>query len=98
MVGLALTLAGGTFLWLAWVGSQRPAARRAARQAAAGPLGVGGGVAATCGVAVVFTGVDAIGVALVVAALAALAVSAVVAMIAALRALRVSPDPGSDPR
>ena len=98
MFGLALTLAGGLLLWLAWVGSQRPPTHEAACQAAAAPLGVGGGAVAICGVAVVFTGLDAIGAGLVVAALVALAVSVVTATVAALRAVRVSRDPGSGPR
>lgn len=67
-----------------------------AHQAAAGPLGVGGGVAAACGIGVVFTGMDVIGEALLVVALVAMTSSLVVATVAALRAARISPDPGSD--
>ncbi|MEI2696908.1 MAG: hypothetical protein V9E94_00710 [Microthrixaceae bacterium] len=98
MSAVVLILAGAALLWQAWVGSQRPVSHRAARRAAAGPLGVGGGVVLTCGVAVAFTGMDAIGVGLVVVALVALAASLAVAAVAARRAVRVSPGPGSDPR
>ena len=74
------------------VGIRLPATRRsdeawyAAHQAAAGPLGVGGGVCVACGLAVLFTGLDVIGWSLVVVALAALTTAIGLATALALRA------------
>jgi uncharacterized membrane protein len=73
-------------------GIRLPATRRsdeawyAAHQAAAGPLGVGGGATAACGVGVLFTGLDVVGWALVVIALAALTTAIGLATAVALRA------------
>jgi hypothetical protein len=73
-------------------GIRLPATRRsdeawyAAHEAAAGPLGVGGGATVACGLGVVFTGLDMIGWALVVIALAALTTAIGLATTVALRA------------
>ncbi len=73
-------------------GIRLPATRRsdeawyAAHQAAAGPLGVGGGATVACGLGVVFTGLDTIGWALVIIALAALTTAVGLATTVALRA------------
>lgn len=91
IAGLALVLAGAGLVWLAWVGSQRrlPADRwggHDAHQAAASPLGVGGGAVATCGVGVMAVGLDVVGTVLVAVALVALSATVVVAAVAARRA------------
>lgn len=73
-------------------GIRLPATRRspeawyAAHQAAAGPLGVGGGATAACGLGVLFTGLDVIGWVLVVVGLAALTTSVGLATTVGLRA------------
>ena len=73
-------------------GSRLPATRRsdeawyAAHQAAAGPLGVGGGTTVACGLGVLFTGLDSIGWGLVIVGLAALTTSVGLATAVALRA------------
>jgi hypothetical protein len=75
-----------------WVGFRLPATRRsdeawyAAHEAAAGPLGVGGGACAACGVGVLFTGLDVVGWALVVIALAGLTTAVGLSTAVALRA------------
>ncbi len=63
-----------------------------AHEAAAGPLGIGGAIAAACGAAVLVTGLDLVGV--VVAALGAVALltATSVATVAAVRAARDLPD------
>ena len=63
-----------------------------AHEAAAGPLGIGGAIAAACGAAVLVTGLDLVGV--VVAALGAVALltATSVATVAAVRAARELPD------
>jgi len=76
------------------VGLHLPATRRsdaawyAGHQAAAGPLGVGGGVLLACGAGVVFTGFDVIGQGLALVALAAALTAIALATVAALRAAR----------
>jgi hypothetical protein len=73
-------------------GIRLPATRRsddawyAAHQAAAGPLGVGGGATAACGLGVLFAGLDTIGWVLVIIALAALTTAIGLATTVALRA------------
>ncbi len=73
-------------------GIRLPATRRsdeawyAAHQAAAGPLGVGGGATVACGLGVLFTGLDSIGWGLVIVGLAALTTSVGLATAVALRA------------
>lgn len=73
-------------------GIRVPATRRsdaawyAAHQAAAGPLGVGGGATVACGLGVLFTGLDVIGWVLVIIALAALTTAVGLATTVALRA------------
>lgn len=83
LAGAALALVGAALVATAWLGSQHRLRPTGAFEAAAGPLGVGGGVVATCAVGVLASGLDTIGVALVVIALAALVVSVGVAGIAA---------------
>jgi uncharacterized membrane protein len=74
------------------VGIRLPATRRseaawyAAHDAAAGPFGLGGGVACACGVATMFTGFDVIGVVLVIVGLAAATTATGVATAVGLRA------------
>ncbi|MDQ2677863.1 MAG: hypothetical protein M3Y51_03895 [Actinomycetota bacterium] len=58
----------------------------AAHEAAAGAFGLGGGVAAICGMAVLVNGLDVIGVALSVVAAVALVAGAVAAAIVGSRA------------
>ena len=76
----------------ALAGIRLPATRRsdeawyAAHQAAAGPLGVGGGATVACGLGVLFTGLDSIGWGLVIVGLAALTTSMGLATAVALRA------------
>jgi hypothetical protein len=82
LVGVALALVGAALVGTAWLGSQQKLRPTDAFAAAAGPLGVGGGVIATCAVGVLASGLDEIGVALSVIALAALVVSVGVAGIA----------------
>lgn len=73
-------------------GIRLPATRRspeawyAAHQAAAGPLGVGGGLTAACGLGVLFAGLDAIGWVLVIVALAALTTAIGLATTVGIRA------------
>ena len=73
-------------------GIRLPATRRsdeawyAAHQAAAGPLGVGGGATVACGLGVLFTGLDSIGWGLVIVGLAALTTAVGLATTVALRA------------
>ena len=104
VVGLALVVAGGAELWIAWIGSQRrlrpnswvgirlPQTRRsdaawyAAHEAAAGAFGLGGGVAAVCGIGVFANGLDAIGVAVAALGLVALLAGTSVATVVAVRA------------
>jgi hypothetical protein len=91
IVGAALALVGAGMVWLAWLASQRRLSPtrwggHQAHQAAAGPLGVGGGTVATCGVGVLAVGLDVVGTVLVVAALVASVTSVVTATIAARRA------------
>ena len=62
------------------------AAWYAAHEAAAGPLGVGGGVAAVCGMAILVNGLDVIGVGLAVVAAVALVAGAVAAAVVGSRA------------
>lgn len=74
------------------IGLRVPGTRRsdeawyAAHQAAAGPLGVGGGVTVACGLGVVFTGLDVIGWVLVLVALVALTTGSGLAVVVAMRA------------
>jgi hypothetical protein len=62
LVTVALVGSGAAMVWLAWLGSQgrlRPdPTRRAVHQAAAGPIGVTGGVLVLAGVAVAVSGLD----------------------------------------
>lgn len=88
LAGLGLVLVGAGLLWLAWRGSQHHLRPEGAFEAAAGPLGLGGGVIATCGVGVLAVGLDVIGVTLSVIALVALVVSTVVAAVVGRRAAR----------
>lgn len=74
-------------------GIRLPATRRsddawyAAHEAAAGPLGVGGGVTCACGLAAMFSGeLDVIGLVLVVIGLAALTTATGIATVVGLRA------------
>jgi uncharacterized membrane protein len=77
-------------------GIRLPATRRsdeawyAAHAAAAGPFGVGGGVACACGMATMFTGLDVIGVGLVVVGLAAATTATGVATAVGLRAAQAA--------
>lgn len=74
------------------VGIRLPSIRRsddawyAAHEAAAAPFGLGGGIACTCGLGVLFIGLDVIGVALGIIAAVAVVVGAAVAVFAATRA------------
>lgn len=93
IVGLALVLAGAGLVWLAWLGSQRRLSANRwgghdAHQAAAGPLGVGGGAVATCGVGVMAVGLDVVGTVLAAVALVALTTSIGLAVVVGHRAGR----------
>ncbi len=77
-----------------WVGLRLPSTRRsddawyAAHQAAAGPLGVGGGVLLAGGAGVLFTGFDLIGQVLALVSLAAALTAIGLGVAVALRAAR----------
>lgn len=62
LVTVALVGSGAAMVWLAWLGSQgrlrAGSTRRAAHEAAAGPIGVTGGVLVLAGVAVGVSGLD----------------------------------------
>lgn len=62
---------------LASVRRRSDAAWYAAHEAGAGPFGIGGGVAAACGMAILVNGLDVIGVGLAVVAAVALVAGAV---------------------
>jgi hypothetical protein len=60
----------------------------AAQEAAAGPLGLGGGVAATFGLGVAVTGMDTVGTVLMVVSMVALVAGAAAGCIAGARSAR----------
>ncbi len=88
LVGAGLVLLGAALLWISWAGSQHrlPPNAVAGIRLAAGPFGLGGGVACACGVATMFTGLDVIGIGLVVVGLAAVTTATGVATAVGLRA------------
>ena len=63
-----------------------------AHEAAAGPLGIGGAIAAACGAAVLVAGLDLVGVAVAALGAVALLTATSVATVAAVRAARELPD------
>jgi len=63
-----------------------------AHESAAGLFGLGGGVGATCGVAVLFTGLDLVGIAVAAIGAVALLAATSVATIVALRSVKDMPD------
>ncbi len=79
-----------------FVGIRVPATRcsdaawYAAHRAAAGPLGIGGAITATCGVGVLFAGFDVIGLVLALIALATTLSATGIATVVALRAARTA--------
>jgi hypothetical protein len=102
LVGGAIALTGVWFVWLAWQGSRgaisQPGVTRRrspdgsgwakACEAAAGPIGVGGGVAAAGGLAVMATGLDTVGWIVSIGAIAAVGIAAVAGVVVGARAAR----------
>jgi len=86
-----------------WIGIRLPATRRsdaawyAAHEAAAGPLGVAGGVGAFCGLGVLVAGGDTIGLAVAAVAAVALLAGPGVATVVGLRAAAAVPPPTDGP-
>ncbi len=80
------------------VGIRLPATRTSeeawyvAHESAAGLLGLGGGIAATCGIAVLFTGFDVVGVAVAALGFVALLGATSLATVVALRSVKDIPD------
>ncbi|CAB4914943.1 unannotated protein [freshwater metagenome] len=78
----------------ALVGIRLPATRSSeeawyvAHESAAGLLGLGGGIAATCGIAVLFTGLDVVGVAVAALGFVALLGATSVATVVAFRSVK----------
>lgn len=86
-----------------WVGIRLPATRRsdaawyAAHEAAAGPFGLAGGIAATCGVGLVVNGWDTVGAIVAAAGLVGLLGGTVWAVLAGVGAARAVPEPQDGP-
>ena len=86
-----------------WIGVRLPQTRRsdaawyAAHEASAGPLGLGGGVAAFCGLGVLVTGLDTVGLAVAAIGVVGLLAGTSVATVAAVRAAGAVPDPSEGP-
>jgi SdpI/YfhL protein family len=80
-----------------WAGIRLPATRRSpqawytAHEAAAGAFGLGGGIGATCGVAVFINGLDTIGVVVASVGLVAILGGVIGATALAVRAARAVP-------
>jgi SdpI/YfhL protein family len=86
-----------------WVGIRLPATRRsdaawyAAHEAAAGPFGVGGGIAATCGLGVFVNGWDTVGAVVAAVGLVALLGGTAGAVVVGVAAARELPEPTDGP-
>ena len=67
-----------------------------AHESAAAPLGIGGGIAAACGAAVLLTGLDVVGVGVAALGFVVLLSAVSVATVVALRAVRALPEQNNE--